>query len=699
MYNRTITILLALFLIQSGSLIAQETKDATIIDLQNITFVGTTVTKTSAADWGAGGISEEILGVATDGFTEMTIDQVGPFRVFGLSKMGATAPSTNVATSSTNYGIYINGGLIYILEDGSQSSATGKNYIIGDKLRVTRKGAVISYERYRIETGDTEPTVEPLYTSLVKTLDALYVDFTIKSQNSTISEIRVSNDFYKSADNPYPGPTTDPIWTNESEIEFRGNRIVKTSGTSGFGTAGATSVHTLGLATAGSVRAEVYEDFSHKVFGLSQVSSGHDVDQFDYAIYLTFNKKIYISENSVEIYEATMTYDKGDIFEVERTSSGEIKYWHINPNDPNDRTDLYPGRPTPVNSVSSLVAEIAFNQIGSTLANVTLSNSFANPNVPVPSQQSLDWTDIEGIGFAGDKIIKTAPTQWGNAGAASVELLKPGVAGWVEMTVSQLNTARTLGLSETNLDASTASIDFAIQLNAIGEVRVIESGVIKNMHPSSYSINDVYRIERDEYGVITYSVTNATGTTPINGPGTVSNTQLIVDIALKDFEATISNVQTSDSFEYPSYAGGGHWNKNGNTVYSLDNIAIGRDAAVDGFFLSVQGKIRAQGVRVTLAGWADFVFKSGYDLKSLEYVKQFIEENGHLPDVPSEAEVLKNGIELEKMDATLLRKIEELTLYLIKQNEQLAEQNKKLLDQNKKIEQMEKELKEIKKGK
>ena len=81
--------------------------------------------------------------------------------------------------------------------------------------------------------------------------------------------------------------------------------------------------------------------------------------------------------------------------------------------------------------------------------------------------------------------------------------------------------------------------------------------------------------------------------------------------------------------------------------------------------------------------WADFVFASDYQLPSLPSVEEYIKHHNHLPDIPSEAEVKKNGINLGEMDAKLLQKIEELTLYLI--------------DQNKKIEQLQAEIEALKK--
>lgn len=92
--------------------------------------------------------------------------------------------------------------------------------------------------------------------------------------------------------------------------------------------------------------------------------------------------------------------------------------------------------------------------------------------------------------------------------------------------------------------------------------------------------------------------------------------------------------------------------------------------------LSVNGKVSAKEVEVTLSGWSDFVFASDYTLRPLSEVESFIAANRHLPDVPSEAQVLENGMNVGEMSATLLQKIEELTLYIIDLNKRIAELEK-----------------------
>ncbi|CAM1351612.1 hypothetical protein [Tenacibaculum halocynthiae] len=105
--------------------------------------------------------------------------------------------------------------------------------------------------------------------------------------------------------------------------------------------------------------------------------------------------------------------------------------------------------------------------------------------------------------------------------------------------------------------------------------------------------------------------------------------------------------------------------------------------------LAVEGSIGAREIKVEASGWSDFVFEKNYNLPTLTEVEKHIKEKGHLKDIPSAKDVEKNGFFLGEMDAKLLQKIEELTLYTLQQEKRLKEQDKK-------FEKQEKELKELK---
>jgi hypothetical protein len=74
---------------------------------------------------------------------------------------------------------------------------------------------------------------------------------------------------------------------------------------------------------------------------------------------------------------------------------------------------------------------------------------------------------------------------------------------------------------------------------------------------------------------------------------------------------------------------------------------------------------------ITITPWPDYVFEKNYKLKTIPELEVFLKENKHLPNVPSAAEVTKEGIDVATMNAKLLEKIEELSLYIIEQNKRI----------------------------
>ncbi|MBG6129160.1 hypothetical protein IWQ47_000148 [Aquimarina sp. EL_43] len=118
--------------------------------------------------------------------------------------------------------------------------------------------------------------------------------------------------------------------------------------------------------------------------------------------------------------------------------------------------------------------------------------------------------------------------------------------------------------------------------------------------------------------------------------------------------------------------------------------------------LTVKGNIHAEEVKIDLNVPApDYVFKKDYNLRSIEEVERFIKKNSHLPEIPSAKEFEQNGVMLAEMDMNLLKKIEELTLYTIRQdkkiknlerkNEELNSINKKLIELQLRLEKLESE--------
>ncbi|MFN3403260.1 MAG: hypothetical protein ACK40G_04140 [Cytophagaceae bacterium] len=99
--------------------------------------------------------------------------------------------------------------------------------------------------------------------------------------------------------------------------------------------------------------------------------------------------------------------------------------------------------------------------------------------------------------------------------------------------------------------------------------------------------------------------------------------------------------------------------------------------------LAVNGTIYATSIKVRTVQngcFPDYVFSSDYKLRTLDEVEKFIKVNSHLPEVPSAKDVEENGINLAEMDEILLKKIEELTLYLIELKKENAQIKLQLLE-------------------
>ncbi len=119
---------------------------------------------------------------------------------------------------------------------------------------------------------------------------------------------------------------------------------------------------------------------------------------------------------------------------------------------------------------------------------------------------------------------------------------------------------------------------------------------------------------------------------------------------------------------------------NGNQRFVIDNLGKARIGSSTlttpgSYKLYVETGILTEKVVVAIANsadWADYVFAPGYRLTPLKDVAKFVEKNHHLPNVPSATEVVKNGVDLAAMDAKLLEKIEELTLYIIELESRLS---------------------------
>lgn len=179
-----------------------------------------------------------------------------------------------------------------------------------------------------------------------------------------------------------------------------------------------------------------------------------------------------------------------------------------------------------------------------------------------------------------------------------------------------------------------------------------------------------------------FQLTGATGTSTASN---VSNYGLYGEVANTNSTGEVSSsygVFGKVATVASATAYGGYFTATGGTknygVYSAagtnyfnDNVIIGTTTVPTGYKLAVNGSVIATAVTVKLnAAWPDYVFNKDYKLPTLAEVKDYIGKNHHLPEMPSEKEVAANGLNLGEMNKLLTKKVEELTLHLIEQQEE-----------------------------
>jgi hypothetical protein len=123
----------------------------------------------------------------------------------------------------------------------------------------------------------------------------------------------------------------------------------------------------------------------------------------------------------------------------------------------------------------------------------------------------------------------------------------------------------------------------------------------------------------------------------------------------------------------PITAGGSSvWETSGDNIF-FNTGRIGIGFSNPQYKLSVDGTISASEVKVSITPNSDYVFEPDYNLRPLEELDAYIKDNKHLPDIPSAEEFKVNGVGLGEMDDMLLRKIEELTLYVLDLKREIEE--------------------------
>lgn len=303
-----------------------------------------------------------------------------------------------------------------------------------------------------------------------------------------------------------------------------------------------------------------------------------------------------------------------------------------------------------------------------------------------PGSQSNDpafalWSGFSG--FSTTQINNSAWTEYtfsltANASSATIIAFTGSSSGSTgdelyidRVSITQQSTSDTQNPTAPTL-SSTGHTDTTVDLSW--------SGATDNVGVTGY---DVYRdgsLIANDITTTTYQATGLTASTSYD-----FKVRAIDAAANESVDSNIISVTTNAA------SGGGTsvWTESGATASYSGDVAIGTSTVPTGYKMAVEGKIRTREVRVDQDTWPDYVFQKDYDLPTLQEVKRYIDEHGHLPNIPSAEEVEANGIELGEMNKLLLEKIEELTLHVIRQNNELTDQRKIIEELSSKIHSME----------
>ena len=286
----------------------------------------------------------------------------------------------------------------------------------------------------------------------------------------------------------------------------------------------------------------------------------------------------------------------------------------------------------------------------STQYNYSLGNVVIGSNVYSPAKFSVFGSGfLTNLTNGSDQDLNFSVTPSGAADKYS--LISPSVATNLAFGVGnsekmRINSAGNLGI------ATTMPLD-ALQ---IGNYGVSSSNAV--VIPGAYNFEQV-RLGQTPNGDSALEFVNHTGVAASYG------VKFLVDLDHGLPGLQLQYAATSTTYSSLAY----------HTALYMDNsgvISIGTVQHPVGYKFAVGGNMIAEAITVKLqSNWPDYVFERGYHLKPLNVLEKFIKDKHHLPNMPSTLDVNENGIDLGNMNQQLLKKVEELTLYLIIQQKQI----------------------------
>jgi alpha-tubulin suppressor-like RCC1 family protein len=454
-------------------------EDVVWTNLVGVSASGNSLTRSnSGAAWTMGAASTNVI---RDGFgyVEFTATETTTYRICGLAK-----GDTDQSYTDLDFGIIVRSDGSYGVYEGGAHRGDFSSYSGGDRFRVEVRYGVVRY----LKNGVL------FYTSLDAPRYPLRVDSSLYSPGATLTDVKVGS----------------VVWANDVGVTVSGSDLNK-SGATGW-TSGAISANTIEAAD-GFMEFTASETNTTRVAGLSAGDSDQAWQDIDFGIELRDDAVVEIVESGTS--RGTFgSYAADDRLRVE-LRAGAITYYR------NGgliySSTVSPGYP--------LRVDTALYSAGATLADVTLDSTI--------------WTNESGVALDGTTLSKTASDGW-NAGASTTQVIDGG-DGFVEWIAVESDKERAVGLKAGTDAAETyADIDYAIDLNAAGNVEIFELGTSRGQF-GSYAHGDRLRVEIQDgavrylrSGTVLYTSAVAPSY-PLHGEATLYTTgATVVDLRMGD---------------------------------------------------------------------------------------------------------------------------------------------------------------------
>ncbi len=649
-----------------------------------VTIDGNTISNDMTISSG-GAASKNQLAPNTDGWVEFTVLEEGATNnfSFGLAQYN----KDNTATS-IDFRFWLYNGLLRGYGKDNALKSFG-NFYIGDVISMERIGGNIYFKKngYVLHIDEANSTTE------------LIADVSFSGQlEGAIGHAKASFGIPEKTESN----GEKIVWEDLRFIELEENAIVKQHNNQ-YGCAA--SNQRLPAGEDGWVDFTILENTSAKYIGLSETNKDHNPQSIGYC--LVFNKT-----GTVLVYEDWINkknignYYPEDIFSIERIAD-TIHY-------KKNGVTLYISSKK---STGSLLLDVSLYEGGATITNA--KTSFETTNRSVREGHDAHWQKLIGGETDENTYTKTSGQNWAVNGVVSSNLLKTDENGWLETTITQDDKIRMIGLDFPGNDPRWA-VAYGVYINGY-TLSFYEEGILKATQGYVYKDN-ILAIERNDTKIEVYKNGELIYTFP-----TPSTSALVVNGFAVSDQAEIANVRASfpgctdadgdgiceaddcndNDPTVPaipgSYCDDGDENTledlvqadsctcigtkltasffipdthedDPNIRYSNGKVIIG-DSTLSkpgNYRLYVEDGMLTEKVVIAIpntSAWADYVFDADYPLLDLQKVEAFIKKEGHLPEVPSASEIVQNGINVGEIEATLLKKVEELWLHLIELNE------------------------------